>query len=99
MKGGIMDAKIIKITPDKDGVISATLYGKVFDLTTVVGKDGRGEFKAFGKTYQFEVVKSKSAAKRKELAKTKVLTSDELPAHSHTRIDGTPNFPGKEESA
>jgi hypothetical protein len=58
--------KIIKIKPNKDERAIATLYGKDFDLTELTGDDGKGEFKAFGKTYQFEIT-SKSRAKRKRV--------------------------------
>ncbi len=62
-------SNIIKVKPNKDGRLVANLYGKDHDVTELAGKDGKGEFKAFGQTYQFEVeTKSKSRRKAAQAA-------------------------------
>jgi hypothetical protein len=58
-------SEIIKVKLNKDNRAIANLFSKDFDLTELAGEDGKGEFKAFGKTYQFEIV-SKSRAKREK---------------------------------
>jgi hypothetical protein len=61
-----MDENIkIEITPNKDGRLIATLYGKEFDVTELE-KAGTRTFTAFKQTYEFEVAKSINKAKSTE---------------------------------
>ena len=74
--------KLVKLNKDNRAI--ANLYGKDFDLTEMAGDDGRGEFSAFGKTYQFEIA-SKSRAKREEAMET--AESEETPKLEDVLVD------------
>ena len=73
---------VIKIQLNKDGRAVAILYGKEFDVTELADKSGKGEFVAFHKKYQFEIVKSKSEAKRKAVVKKPISVDDQSEAES-----------------
>jgi hypothetical protein len=55
------EAQKIEVTKNQDGRAIATLYGKQFDLTEMADPNGKGEFKAFGKTYEFQILQRENA--------------------------------------
>ena len=61
-------AKVIRVTPNENKRLIISLYGEEIDVTNIVNEEGKGEFEAFGETYQFEV-ESKTRKKIREIVK------------------------------
>lgn len=53
----------IKVKPNEDGKIIVKLFGKEFDVTNTIDKNGKGTLSAFGDVYQLEVIDNKKAKK------------------------------------
>lgn len=62
-------SSVIKVTPNKDGRYIISLYSKEFDVTNIIGEDGKGSFEAFGETHEFEAYPSKTVMKCKTAKK------------------------------
>jgi hypothetical protein len=76
-------SEVIKVKLNKDNRAIANLYGKEFDITKLADKSGIGEFKAFGETHLFEIVKN---------TKTKVVISKmETTRKDSETIEAEPN--------
>ncbi len=63
-------SSVIKVTPNKDGRYIINLYSKDYDVTNIIGEDGKGSLEVYGETYEFEAFPSKSVMRRKSAMKT-----------------------------
>ncbi len=70
-------SSVIKVTPNKDGRYIIKLYSKEYDVTNIIGEDGKGSFEAFGETFTFEAFPSKTVMRRKAVMKSAEKSKDE----------------------
>lgn len=70
-------SSVIKVTPNKNGRYIIKLYNKEFDVTNIVGEDGKGTFEAFGEIYNFEAFPSKTVMKRKTIMESAKAKAEE----------------------
>jgi|GEM_PF-5243877 len=62
--------EIIKATPNANGKIIIEVMKRKFDVTGMIGEDGKGTVKLFGKEYEVQVKKTKKKAKTEEVAES-----------------------------
>lgn len=65
-------SSVIKVTPNKEGRYIITLYSREYDVTNIIGEDGKGSFEAFNETFEFEAFPSKTVMRRKTAMKSAV---------------------------